>query len=1252
MNNKQKLVFLFLLFCFPQYFICHAQIIPPKVIYLNSRPAPQTIIIPFTPAQAQGKKCTYHWGRDTIEQTKEIVLTPLETIPLPVLKNKKGEVIKDKNGMPFILGENGGVSVMQTYTTDNGLALDVISYGHKSALCDSKGNLWFGTAGGGVSRYDGKSFSNFTTAEGLTNNFVASIIEDKNGNLWFGTNGGGVSRYDGKSFTNFTVLQGLANNFVASITEDKQGNIWFGTQGGGASRYDGKSFTNYATAQGLANNTVASIIQDKNGNLWFGTYGGGVSRYNGKSFTNYTTAQGLANNSVGSIAEDRNGNLWFGTAGGGISCYDGKVFINYTMENGLGNNSIKSITEDKNGNLWFGVYGKGVSRYDGKCFTNFTMTQGLANNFVASITEDKNGSIWFGTQGGGISRYDGKSFTNYTTAQGLGNNSVRSIMEDKSGNLWFGTQEAGVSRYDGKSFTNFTTAQGLANNAVLSIIQDKSGNLWFGTAGGGVSRYDGKSFTNFTTTQGLANNNVLSIIEDKNGNLWFGTYGGGVSCYDGKSFTNYTTAQGLTNNVVLSIIEDKGGNIWFGTSGGGLSRYDGNCKVVSIPNINSKKNENKYFINYSMVQGLANNTVINITEDKSGNLWFGTSGGGLSRLSSKKLAEINEKVDGENMKLFENYTKADGLPDDEVTQIVEYNDRLYIGTNHGISELIPSPSGKVRVGSVFNVSTGYPVKDVNAGQNAMYKDSKGIIWIATGADKTGLVRFDPSAVNANLNPPKVILQKLKVNEKILCWYDMQVGSNQLPMENKKQSNDSRPTDNKDIGDSIVAAQEIMTYGKILSNEVRDSIRKKFSGIQFEDIIRFYPLPEHLVLPYENNHITFEFCAIEPARPWLIKYQYILEGYDNEWSPETNKTDVSYGNIYEGTYTFKLKAQSPFGVWSEPITYTFKVQPPWWRTIYIYILYVLLIIAIVVLIVWWNVRRLRAKAKELEEEVKKATVTILKQKEDVEKSRDEIEKSKHIIEEKNKDITDSINYAKRIQKAMLPHLKDISTSFPQSFVLFKPKDIVSGDFYFFHKNENIVFIAAADCTGHGVPGAFMSLIGSDKLHDAVLESSDTSEILSLLNKGVKTALKQSETDDKSTRDGMDIALCSVDSVNRIVKYAGANRPMWIIRKGQIIIEEIKATKNAIGGFTEDSQHYDTHVLRLQQGDTFYISTDGYADTFGGNEGKKISTKKFKDILLSIQDKSLKEQEKHLDDFVENWKAGTEQVDDILVIGIRL
>jgi len=282
----------------------------------------------------------------------------------------------------------------------------------------------------------------------------------------------------------------------------------------------------------------------------------------------------------------------------------------------------------------------------------------------------------------------------------------------------------------------------------------------------------------------------------------------------------------------------------------------------------------------------------------------------------------------------------------------------------------------------------------------------------------------------------------------------------------------------------------------------------------------------------------------------------------------------------------------------------------------------------------------------------------------------IEKQKLIVEEKNHEITDSINYARRIQQAILAPMKEIEAALPDSFVLFKPKDIVSGDFYWFANDADskTTFIAAADCTGHGVPGAIMSMLSIDKLNEVLYQANTVSQILSLVNKGIKKALRQSDKDN-STRDGMDIALISLtEKTPGIISlnYAGANRPLWIARKniiGSALVKEykvnaieddlgeIKPTKSAIGGLTIDEQEFQEHSFDLEKGDTIYICTDGFADQFS-RHGKKLKTKKFKEILLSIQDRSMKEQEKYLNDFIEDWRGYMEQTDDILVIGIRI
>jgi len=257
-----------------------------------------------------------------------------------------------------------------------------------------------------------------------------------------------------------------------------------------------------------------------------------------------------------------------------------------------------------------------------------------------------------------------------------------------------------------------------------------------------------------------------------------------------------------------------------------------------------------------------------------------------------------------------------------------------------------------------------------------------------------------------------------------------------------------------------------------------------------------------------------------------------------------------------------------------------------------------------------------------------------------------------IESKNKDISDSINYARQIQRARLPDHDLINRLFRESFGLFKPKDIVSGDFYWFAelKNGKTAF-AAADCTGHGIPGAFMSLIGIDTLHQAMIENelANPAEILSFSNVSLKKALRQND-EFSASRDGMDIALCILDREKMELCYAGAHRPLIIIRNDEIT--EIKATKHAIGGLTPDNQQFDMHTLPVESNDMIYVFTDGYADQFGGHCDKKYTTRKFKELLLSIYTRPAKEQEKMLDIVFEAWRGTTEQVDDVLVMGIRV
>ena len=1175
-------------------------------------------------------------------------------------------------------GEAGGYTFMEYFGTEQGLALSTICCGFK----DKTGNLWFGTSGGGVSRYDGKSFTNFTTAQGLAFNIVKCIIEDKNGNIWFGTYGGGVSKYDGKSFVNYGTKQGLVNNRVMSITEDKNGNLWFSTPLG-ISIYNPdaekgknlKSFTNFTRAEGLISSNVRVSFGDSKGNIWFGT-DKGISKcfpnprltnlYGnpaGDLFTNYTTNEGLPNNIITSIIEDKNGNMWFGTAGGGACKFNPNIKVGssekqFTVVNqtqGLSFDNVTCIIEDKNGFIWFGTE-IGVSRFNpclksevgSASFTNFRTAQGLSNNTVSCITEDKSGSLWIGNAFG-LNKYNGKSITSFTLDQGLVYSKVWSTAEDNEKNLWFATSN-GISKYDRKKFTNYHIEP--ITTFARCIIKDKMGNIWFGT-GFGVTKYDGKSFTNYTTSQGLAHNTILCMAEDKAGNIWFGTYGGGVSKYDGnrvealnkggeisaesqkdlkkingkfvESFTNYTVSQGLSDNTIKCIREDKNGNIWFGTNGNGVSKY-------SCPD----KTGNTSFTNYSKAQGLPYNTVLSIMEDKSGTLWFGTAGGGVCSYSPSIKVSTGTNP-------FTEYNSSDGMANDIVYAIAEdtINNINWFGTNQGLSGLKMNSLSKGEiVFENFNNSTGYPIKDLNTG--GLFIDKKGIMWAGTN-DK--LVRFDYKGIHKSTEPPAVFIQAVRIQGEKIIWYNL-----------KSKNSSSNEINN---ADSMAAInEEVIAFNHPLKESKRSEMRKKFIDVKFDSITRFYPLPVNLVLPFKNNSITFDFSAIETARPLMVRYKYILEGYDNEWSIITDKTTAVFGNINEGSYTFKLKACSPDGIWSEPVLYAFKVLPPWYRTWWMYICYLLIVLSGMGLFFRWRTAALRKEKELLEQTVKERTAEVVEKKE--------------LIEEKQKEIVDSINYAKRIQQTLLANDDALQQNLKDYFVLFQPKDIVSGDFYWAASPsqppqrggdpthmamdtavenpppsgelEGAFYLAICDSTGHGVPGAFMSLLNISFLNEAITEKhiKQPNEILN----HVRQRLIESVSQDGG-QDGMDGILLCIE--NEKITYSAANNAPVIVRDNSIL--SLPADKMPIGK-GEKGISFTHFTIDTKPGDILYFYTDGYADQFGGPKGKKFKYKQLDELLISIHKKPMEEQKQILTETIEKWKGNLEQVDDILIVGMRI
>jgi serine phosphatase RsbU (regulator of sigma subunit) len=329
----------------------------------------------------------------------------------------------------------------------------------------------------------------------------------------------------------------------------------------------------------------------------------------------------------------------------------------------------------------------------------------------------------------------------------------------------------------------------------------------------------------------------------------------------------------------------------------------------------------------------------------------------------------------------------------------------------------------------------------------------------------------------------------------------------------------------------------------------------------------------------------------------------------------------------------IKARNIYGQESAVANYMFTVLPPWYRTWWAYTLYALFFVAFVYLAILISTRGLKRIIDE-------RTAEVVHQKE--------------LVEEKNKDILDSIKYAKRIQEAIIPSAEIMRNAItPDLFVFYRPKDIVSGDFYWMRNTAEGVLFAAVDCTGHGVPGAFVSIIGNNGLNRAVNEFGlrKPGDILDKLSELTEEAFRQQGNTE--VKDGMDCSLVLYRKKENILEYAGANNPLWIVRKnenGQSEIIEFKADKQPIGRF-DGRKPFKTHVIQLQKDDTFYLFSDGYADQFGGDGGKKFKYKQLKDILISIHSQPMLQQEKVVVNAFDQWKGDYEQLDDVCLIGVK-
>ena len=1096
-------------------------------------------------------------------------------------------------------------------------------------------------------------FKHITSKDGLSLNSVHSFKQDYKGFIWIATRDG-LNKYDGIEFIVFRNISSdnnsIGGNDVNMLLEDSERNLWVGVHQGGLNLYNRETndFTVYKhhsnDSKSIQNDLVNDIVEDESlTHLWVAT-GDGLSLFDKKTrtFENYKmpVSKNGGDNWINDILNLNENYLLLATRKGGLVKFDKKrrKFVKYYKHDELspetiGANGVYCLYQDKRKNIWVGTLSAGLDKFDLKTeeFTHFSHDPNeettLSDNTVFAIQEDLFGRLWVGTEHGGLNLYNRESghfkrfMHNENDDYSLSQNSVQGIDLDQEGNLWVSTYAGGLSILLKRQspFIHYenipSKSNSLSNNNILGMLLDSKNRFWVATDGGGLnlSVRNNNTFKQFkhynNDPRSIGGNAVLEIYEDKQGRVWAGTYGGGIALYNEYTddfdiiMHDADDFRSLGGNVIGAFQEDRKGRFWVGTWLNGLDLFD---------------RETREFKHYKKKPGNTNSLIgyhVNaIYEDTKGMLWIGTHQG-LSVFDPDK-------------EIFKNYVHDENqkgsISHSTVTSTIQDNDGNYwVATWGGGLNLYDPETDTFKS---FKKEDGLP-------NNVIYeilKDKEGFLWLSTNH---GLSKFDTKKrVFKNYDRKDGIL-----GDQFFYGSSFQDKQGYLYFGSTEGLNKFKP---EDITENLIPPSIVFTNFTIFNQSVP---------------VGSSELPKHIneltriELEWKQSVFTISFAALNFNQPEENQYAYRMIGFEDDYNMVGNKHSATYTNLDPGSYQFHVKASNNDGVWNEKgEILEIVILPPFWMTWWFRFLVGFLIVSIAFYVIRRRISLIKERNEELERLVQIRTAEVVNQKEEIESQKDQLEL-------KNKQITDSISYAQTIQNAILPNEDLFKSFFEDYFILYRQKDIVSGDFYWMSKtiidDTEYVFVAAVDCTGHGVPGAFMSMIGSRLLNLIVNEQfeKDPKKILEKLHAGIVHALDQKKG---SNNDGMDVAFARLEYKGKQVEvvFTGAKRPLYYT-SGDGDLQTLKADRRSIGGNYLDPKPFTNSEIVLEKGDLLYLSSDGLIDQ-NNNERKKFGTKKLVETMNSLKSKDLSVQKQELEIILDEHQSGTEQRDDITFLGIRV
>ncbi len=1039
------------------------------------------------------------------------------------------------------------------------------------------------------------------------------IAQDQRGVMYFG-NAEGVLEYDGNNWKLFPVAN---SSVVRSLAIDSSGIIYIGAVGefgylspneNGLMTYhslvnklplDEQDFRDvwktYATPDGIYFQTFSKLIRIKNNTIkiWKPETSFHFSYFVRNKFYINEKGQGLKEIVGDKLQLVNRGSVFSDLRIYSMLSYSGNSILIATREKGL--YLMKTNLSAKDSSI---------------TYLDTKSNEHLINDQVYGGVALKNEKFAFATLTNGVMivGLDGEIVQVLNKKNGLQDDIVKYVATDNQNDLWVALGK-GISHVEISSpLTSINDAQGLSG-FVEDIIKYK-GTLYVATSLGLFASVD----NHFVPVNGINSQawSLQKFITKKDTLLL-------VSCESGIFEIKNTSSFLIQENFGFALKQSKKEpkRLFIGMGDG----------------ISSIKYENNSWIDEDYLKGI-DIKIQSIAEDEKGDLWLGTPVNGVIKIKfdSGKITPDSLITSWNSVYKIFTYDTANGLPEMENNIPYNFKNKIIFASNEGLYEFHEKKASFIH-SSLLKTEIG---------NSQVYrfaeKDSTAIWMFTVKAGKikeTGVAYLDKQNVYTWFTQPFRKISDWEIHaiypdENEITWLGAPDGLLRYDATIKKEYTVPFYT----LIREVRLEKDSVLFGGNFYN-TKNGINLPVTSQQ--DALK--PL-----IDYNQNTLTFYFSATNFSDNKNNTFSFYLEGDDKGWSAWSRKNEKEYSDLKEGEYIFHVKGKSIYGVEGIESSYTFTILPPWYRTIWAYIGYVVSFALFVYAIIRISVRRLVKAKNQLEKIVKERTAEVVEQ--------------KHLIEEKHKEITDSINYAERIQRSFLATKDVLDENLKDYFVFFKPKDVVSGDFYWAASTgsttNNQFILVTADSTGHGVPGAIMSLLNITSLEKAIEHHTKPAEILNYTRKSIIERLKK-DGSAEGGKDGMDCSLIAFDFSNNKMVYAAANNPVWIVRKNEEGISEIietKPDKMPVGKHDKQDVPFSQHEIILQKGDVVYTLTDGFPDQFGGEKGKKFMSKNLRELLASNSHLSMPEQKTLLENTFKNWVGNLEQIDDVTIIGVRI